>query len=141
MGVKSFGWENRMAQPSPIHSWKLMVPCEVSALKLGASSLMRNDILYLLISGKQPLQVQCCLGGPPGRPIERLRQGASSELLCLSFSCSSPSGHFAQKTKPTRFGEWVSLGTTSKSFMFARTRQSGRHTCRNSSSNNNRSGS
>jgi hypothetical protein len=26
----------------PIHSWKLMVPCEVSAVKLGASSFIRN---------------------------------------------------------------------------------------------------
>src|SRR5450755_691711 len=41
-GVKSLGCENKMAQPSPIHSWKLIVPCEVSAVKLGASSLMRN---------------------------------------------------------------------------------------------------
>ncbi len=48
-GVKSFGCENRMAQPLPIHSWKLMVPWDVSAMKLGASSLMRN-IDYLLKS-------------------------------------------------------------------------------------------
>src|SRR5579863_8099460 len=41
-GVKSLGCENRMAQPSPIHSWKLILPCEVSAVKLGASSLIRN---------------------------------------------------------------------------------------------------
>src|SRR5215472_2524721 len=34
-----------MAQPLPIHSWKLMVPCEVSAVKLGASSLIRNMVL------------------------------------------------------------------------------------------------
>ncbi len=25
-GVKSLGWEKRTAQPSPIHSWKWMVP-------------------------------------------------------------------------------------------------------------------
>src|SRR2546429_9812356 len=41
-GVKSLGCENRMAQPLPIHSWKLILPCEVSAVKLGASSLMRS---------------------------------------------------------------------------------------------------
>src|SRR3984885_12200628 len=41
-GVKSLGCENRMAQLSPIHSWKLIFPCEVSAVKLGASSLMRS---------------------------------------------------------------------------------------------------
>src|SRR5580693_6570991 len=33
-----------MAQLSPIHSWKLIFPCEVSAVKLGASSLMRNMV-------------------------------------------------------------------------------------------------
>src|SRR5947209_16658448 len=47
-GVKSFGWENRIAQPLPIQSWKLMVPCVVSAVKFGASSLMRSDIGGLL---------------------------------------------------------------------------------------------
>src|SRR5713101_3835104 len=48
-GVKSLGCENKMAQPLPIHSWKLIVPCEVSAVKLGASSFMRN-MVYLLVS-------------------------------------------------------------------------------------------
>src|SRR6202167_1665780 len=41
-GVKSLGCENKIAQPSPIHSWKLIVPCEVSAVKSGAVSLMRK---------------------------------------------------------------------------------------------------
>src|SRR5580765_1672506 len=41
-GVKSLGCENRIAQLSPIHSWKFTVPCEVSAVKFGASSLMRS---------------------------------------------------------------------------------------------------
>src|ERR1043166_7221958 len=44
-GVKSFGCENRTAQPSPIHSWKLIVPCVVSAVKFGASSLMRSGLV------------------------------------------------------------------------------------------------
>ena len=47
-GVKSFGCENRIAQPSPIHSWKLMAPWVVSAVKSGASSLMRK----LMIGGR-----------------------------------------------------------------------------------------
>src|SRR5260370_11451419 len=38
-----------MAQPLPIHSWKLIVPCEVSAVKLGASSFIRNMIPFLSI--------------------------------------------------------------------------------------------
>jgi hypothetical protein len=36
-GVKSFGCENRMAQLSPIQSWKSISPSVVWALKLGAS--------------------------------------------------------------------------------------------------------
>ena len=43
-GVKSFGCENSTAQLSPIHSWKSISPSVVCARKLGASSLMRNDI-------------------------------------------------------------------------------------------------
>jgi hypothetical protein len=37
-----------MAQPSPIHSWKLIVPCDVSAVKLGASSFIRNIVFLLM---------------------------------------------------------------------------------------------
>jgi hypothetical protein len=43
-GVKSFGCEKRMAQPEPIHSWKLMGPWVVSAVKLGASPLILSDM-------------------------------------------------------------------------------------------------
>src|SRR5713101_8295840 len=38
-----------MAQPLPIHSWKLIVPCEVSAVKLGASSFIRNMVCLLVV--------------------------------------------------------------------------------------------
>ena len=38
------GWLNRIAQPSPIHSWKLTGPSVVSAVKSGAVSLMRRLI-------------------------------------------------------------------------------------------------
>src|SRR5712692_6034470 len=48
-GVKFFGCENRMAQPFPIHSWKLIRPCVVSAVKLGASLLILSDMTYLRI--------------------------------------------------------------------------------------------
>src|ERR1700722_6530480 len=37
-GVKSFGCENRTAHESPIHSWKLIGPSVVSAVKSGAMS-------------------------------------------------------------------------------------------------------
>ena len=46
-GVKFFGCENSTAQPSPIHSWKLTVPCVVSAVKSGAVSLMRRLMAFL----------------------------------------------------------------------------------------------
>src|SRR6266478_8906697 len=48
-GVKFFGCENRMAQPFPIHSWKLIRPCVVSAVKLGASLLILNAMTPLRI--------------------------------------------------------------------------------------------
>src|ERR1700733_2409397 len=51
-GVKSLGWEKRTAHPSPIHSWKLRVPCEVSAVKLGASSFMRNIVVSFWFAPK-----------------------------------------------------------------------------------------
>ena len=41
-GVKSFGWLNSTAQPSPIQSWKLIGPAVVSAVKSGAVSLSRR---------------------------------------------------------------------------------------------------
>ena len=40
-GVKSLGWE-RTPQLSPSHSWKLMVPSVVSAVKSGAVSPSRT---------------------------------------------------------------------------------------------------
>src|SRR6266581_2460209 len=43
-GVKSFGCENRIAHPLPIHSWNLIVPSVVSAVKSGTSSPIRNDM-------------------------------------------------------------------------------------------------
>ena len=46
-GVKSFGWENSSAQPSPIHSWKLIAPSVVSAVKSGAVSLIRSPMGFL----------------------------------------------------------------------------------------------
>ena len=51
-GVKSLGWEKRTAHLSPIHSWKWMGPWVVSAVKSGASSLMRSsDIAMVLLRG------------------------------------------------------------------------------------------
>ena len=41
-GVKSLGWEKRIPQLSPSHSWKLIVPSVVSAVKSGAVSPSRT---------------------------------------------------------------------------------------------------
>ena len=41
-GVKSLGCEKRIPQLSPSHSWKLMVPSVVSAVKSGAVSPSRT---------------------------------------------------------------------------------------------------
>src|SRR5580658_5819701 len=41
-GVKSLGWENRIPHESPSHSWKLIVPWVVSAVKSGAMSPKRT---------------------------------------------------------------------------------------------------
>src|SRR6516225_2212771 len=46
-GVKSLGCENKIAQPLPIHSWKLILPRDVSAMKLGASSFIRSMVCVL----------------------------------------------------------------------------------------------
>ena len=46
-GVKSFGWENRIAHPSPIQSWKVTLPWVVSAVKFGTSELILNDMMFL----------------------------------------------------------------------------------------------
>src|SRR5437660_587042 len=43
-GVKSFGCEKRMAQEFPIHSWKLIGPSVVWAVKFGASSPIRMEM-------------------------------------------------------------------------------------------------
>src|SRR5438445_3013399 len=47
-GVKSLGCENRMPQPLPSHSWKVILPSVVSAVKFGASSPNRSAIDDLL---------------------------------------------------------------------------------------------
>src|SRR5262250_3320953 len=58
-GVKSFGCENRIAQPLPIQSWKLIFPWVVSAVKLGASLLIRSAMLRLRVTP------QYWMGCPP----------------------------------------------------------------------------
>src|SRR4051794_27824249 len=61
-GVKSFGCENRIAQLSPFHLWKSSFPSVVSAVNLGASSLMRMAMRCNLPT----VQAKC---DPPGRDL------------------------------------------------------------------------
>src|SRR5437763_12308474 len=51
-GVKSFGCEKRTPQLSPSHSWKLIVPSVVSAVKSGAVSPNLIAITNILSSSK-----------------------------------------------------------------------------------------
>src|SRR5271154_2982328 len=44
-GVKSLGWENRIPHEPPSHSWKLIVPSVVSAVKSGAMSPKRTAMV------------------------------------------------------------------------------------------------
>src|SRR5688500_550861 len=72
-GVKSLGWENRTAHPSPIHWWKSMRPSVVSAWKLGAVSPMRSAMGSLRglggkRQGKKNLNPDQTL--PATRPLE-----------------------------------------------------------------------
>src|SRR5690554_5057587 len=49
IGVKSAGCENKIAQPLPIHSWKLISPLVVVALKSGAvSPICKLIFIYYL---------------------------------------------------------------------------------------------
>src|SRR3954453_21552844 len=47
IGVKSLGWEKRIAQLSPIQSWNLILPSVVSALKSGAVSPIARPMSYV----------------------------------------------------------------------------------------------
>src|SRR5579875_2297909 len=67
-GVKSLGWENRMPQLSPSHSWNLMVPSVVSAVKSGASSPSCNAMRNLLWSLSSYLH-QATPEAPQSRPV------------------------------------------------------------------------
>src|SRR5262249_45905014 len=53
-GVKSFGCEKRIAQESPIQSWKLISPSVESAVKSGAMSLIVSPMPCLL-RGSSPI--------------------------------------------------------------------------------------
>src|ERR1700728_3008825 len=76
-GVKSFGWENKIPQLSPSHSWTLIVPSVVSAVKSGAVS--PNRIAMMRFSSSLaggfvncPLAPDLASSGPPYRDAWQL---------------------------------------------------------------------
>src|SRR5215831_13656684 len=79
-GVKFFGCENRIAQPLPIQSWKLILPWVVSAVKFGASLLIRNDIPHLRIVKMHVVKGTAGVLTPPigARPSRRNHDSSSS---------------------------------------------------------------
>src|SRR5215831_4574970 len=80
-GVKFFGCENRMAQPLPIQSWKLILPWVVSAVKFGASLLIRNDIPSPPYREDARGQRHCRVLTPPiGARPSRHNQDSSSSI-------------------------------------------------------------
>src|SRR5215470_15186103 len=64
-GVKSLGWEKSTVQEPPIHLWKSIGPSVVWAVKLGASSPIRNDMGTALL----------CVGRVTLTPCRPRRQG------------------------------------------------------------------
>src|SRR5690625_3058102 len=78
-----------MAQPSPIHSWKLIVPWVVSAVKSGATELIRNVMAYLLMRAVRPMPE--LRATPQGRPLqEEINQIAVPAAVALRacFHCN-----------------------------------------------------
>src|SRR5215471_17289736 len=69
-GVKSFGCENKIAQPLPIHSWKLIAPWVVSAVKSGASELIRKDMCppFATSYDLRATELTACAGAPRDEP-------------------------------------------------------------------------
>src|ERR1700743_553001 len=93
-GVKSLGCENSTAQPSPIHSWKWMGPCVVSAVKSGAVSLIRRDICVVpafsfVLDFGSGLGGVCRFGlqaeDPPGLALGGSRCSLRDVLLIVSL--------------------------------------------------------
>src|SRR3989475_4763164 len=56
-GVKSLGCENNIAHLLPIHSWKLILPSVVSAVKSGAVAPKRSGITSSYISKEKLLSL------------------------------------------------------------------------------------
>src|SRR3989442_4814079 len=76
-GVKFFGCENRMAQPLPIHSWKVIGPWVVSAVKSGASLLILNamrDLRFVTKAIETRRRGQGAANPKNRRPLDRRRQ-------------------------------------------------------------------
>src|SRR5215831_11032224 len=80
-GVKFFGCEKRIAQPLPIQSWKLILPWVVSAVKFGASLLIRNDMPHLRsVKTHMVLGTAESLTPPIGSRLSRRNRESSSSI-------------------------------------------------------------
>src|ERR1043165_5983083 len=74
-----------MAQLSPIQSWKLISPCVVLAVKFGAVSLMRRDMMGSKVKGPSPRTATVDRAGPGDsrRPTGTGRR--QGDILVLPF--------------------------------------------------------
>src|SRR5579884_3869236 len=88
-----------MAQLSPIHSWKRMVPWVVSAVKSGATSLIRSDITIFPLQGNPNLS--CEIENPP----QQISCGWAFELGTTGFALRThPHGAAATAAADTHAG-------------------------------------
>ena len=129
-GVKSLGWENRIPQLSPSHSWKLIVPSVVSAVK---SERCRRVVLPC---GPPGIEMLCMRGvtlpgvpaivdtighicGLEGRGSERtLRPGRGLENRCACpppRRARMPHGHRDARGRIARWGPTCRTGLTRSS--------------------------
>src|ERR1700728_352274 len=98
-GVKSFGWENKTPQLSPSHSWKLIVPSVVSAVKSGAVSpnriaIMRSPIPWPGVRRTLPHAPDLASSSPHLTGTSgNCRLSKSSIWLALGLASAQPEGY------------------------------------------------
>src|SRR5882724_7317445 len=80
-----------MAHPLPIHSWKLIGPWDVSAVKLGASSLMRSMVFLLFLTTRRRV-LPSARGAGTVRPALRVTFVPSVLLPLQGMSLTIPAG-------------------------------------------------
>ncbi len=86
-GVKSLGCENSTAQLSPFHSWKLIVPSVVSAVKSGASSPRRMAMGVSWVEGLDRRCAETTLAGLTANPIKTVGIPCAQGHVDSSSNC------------------------------------------------------